>query len=113
MDGGRRRIGSQGISRRRFLALSTVGAAGLLATGGYPSLALAQPARRELRHRGEKIVVERLRGRPRVYINREPVRVIDTNGAYRTPNLMFAPETTPEALAKNVVDLEAGLPVEG
>lgn len=91
----------EGLSRRRFLGLAASG----VAVAVLPATAArAQGTAREFTFEGSEISVKpQASEEPVVEVDGEPVEVLDTNGAYRAADFAYAPQPTPDALAKRLV----------
>jgi hypothetical protein len=99
------------LSRREFLAL--LGAAGVLATGVWPTPAWAEPGR-AFTHEGMSIFVQGSEdGELALKIDGEPVQAVYSNGAYRAANFMYSPQPSLEDLAKRVADYQVALAKRG
>lgn len=91
--------GGSVFSRQRFLGLSVAG----LAVAAIPD------GRRTFSHLGKEISVA-TDGGEELIVEGKSLRVISSNGAYRTAELAFAPEFTLEDLGRRVAENTGRIP---
>lgn len=99
-------------SRREFVRFGAAGiaGAGLLALTGWIPGAAAQEHPGFIVHRGRRIRVGRRLGRrPQLSIDGERIVVVTGDGSYRAATFMFSPASTPEELAKQLIDYRIAL----
>jgi hypothetical protein len=53
---------------------------------------------------GHDVLIKRRNGRPQLYIDGEPIVVVDSNDTYRAAGYAFDWASTPQGLAKKLID---------
>ena len=93
------------ITRREFVILGGAGA-GALAFGGLTARVATgqEEAGGAFSYLGHNVVVRWRNGHPLLWIDGEPLVVVDTNGTYRAAGYAFDWASTPKDLAKKVID---------
>jgi len=72
-------------------------------------MAAGQVAGGTFSYRGHEVLLKWRNGHPQLYIDGEPIVVVDTNGTYRATGYAFDWASTPQGLAKKILDNQAAL----
>jgi hypothetical protein len=106
--------GTKRFSRRKFVGLGIAGLGLAFLPGCVPLV--AQQAPRSVAqqndpglYRGHKIAVTWRNGHPQLSIDGKPIVVVDTNGTYRAAGYAFDWASTPQGLAKKIIDYRTAL----
>jgi len=72
-------------------------------------MAAGQEAGGTFSYEGHEVLLKLRNGHPQLSIDGEPVVVVDTNGTYRAAGYAFDWASTPQDLAKKLIDYRAAL----
>ncbi len=89
------------LTRRAFLAFA---GAGIAVAAGIPTAARAEIAPKRFSHEGAAVEISGKGGSAEISVDGVGVEVVASNGAYRAAGFMYAPQPTPEGLAKRLVE---------
>ena len=93
---GGRRI----LTRRAFLALA---GAGIAVAAGMPA-ARAEISPKRFSYEGAAVEISPKGSGAEISVDGVGMEVVDSNGAYRVAGFMYAPQPTPEGLAKRLIE---------
>lgn len=82
----------------------TLAGAGIVVAAGLPSAARAEIATKRFSHEGAAVEISGRGSGVKISVDGRGVEVVDSNGAYRAAGFMYAPQPTPEDLAKRLVE---------
>jgi hypothetical protein len=97
----RRSGGRRVLTRRAFLALA---GSGIAVAAGLPTVARAQIVPKRFSYEGAAVEIAGARGATEITVAGKGFEVVDSNGAYRAAGFMYTPQSTPEELAKRLVE---------
>ena len=93
--------GGRLLTRGAFLALA---GAGIAVAAGLPATARAEVAPKRFSHQGADVEIAGEGGNAEISVDGLGFEVVGSNGAYRAAGFMYAPQPTPEELAKRLVE---------